>query len=191
MTRIQSKRKGNRFERVVAKYFTDWSGFRFGRTPGSGSFHNNRDLGSDLICNDDKHKNRCCISIECKNYQDIRFEHVLLGNKSCKIFSFWEQACRDANRTKKFPILCMRYNSMPKGEFFFVVNETLASSIFNLQDSVNNPIRRVMTIGAPELISLYPSTITLYVFMASEIKGSINYIKLHKSLRKSIKKYYK
>ena len=85
----------------------------------------------------------------------------------------------------------MRYNSMPKGEFFFVVNETLASSIFNLQDSVNNPIRRVMTIGAPELISLYPSTITLYVFMASEIKGSINYIKLHKSLRKSIKKYYK
>ena len=76
-----SKKKGNRFERVVAKYFTDWSGFKFGRTPGSGSFHNNRDLGSDLICNDDKHKNRCCISIECKNYQDIRFEHVLLGNK--------------------------------------------------------------------------------------------------------------
>ena len=91
-----SKKKGNRFERVVAKYFTDWSGFKFGRTPGSGSFHNNRDLGSDLICNDDKHKNRCCISIECKNYQDIRFEHVLLGNKRCKIFSFWEQAQRDA-----------------------------------------------------------------------------------------------
>lgn len=191
MERIQSKKKGNRFERVVAKFFTDWSGFNFGRSPQSGSFHNNRDLGSDLICNDDKHKNRCCLSIECKNYQDIRFEHVLLGNKRCKIFSFWEQAFRDAKRTKKFPILCMRYNSMPKGEFFFVVSELIASSILSVQDLANNPLSRVMTIGAPELMNLNPPTVTLYVFMASDIKGSIDYMKLHKLLRKSVKEYYK
>lgn len=184
-----SKKKGNRFERVVAKYFTDWSGFKFGRTPGSGSFHNNRDLGSDLICNDDKHKNRCCISIECKNYQDIRFEHVLLGNKRCKIFSFWDQASRDAKRTKKFPILCMRYNSMPRGEFFFVVNEPIAKSILSVQD-LDNPINRVMTIGAPELLDIN-FTVSLYVFMASEIKDKIDYMRLHKRLRKSIKEYYK
>lgn len=171
-----SKRKGNRFERVVANYFTDWSGFKFGRTPGSGSFHNNRDLGSDLICNDDKHKNRCCISIECKNYQDIRFEHVLLGNKRCKILSFWSQAKRDANRTKKLPILCMRYNSMPKGEFFFVVDSTIAKEIFCSR------IKRVMEIYAPEL------EIPLYVFMASEIKEHISYRKLHKALRKNLRK---
>lgn len=186
-----SKKKGNRFERVVAKYFTDWSGFKFGRTPGSGSFHNNRDLGSDLICNDDKHKNKCCISIECKNYRDIRFEHVLLGNKRCKIFSFWEQAFRDASRTKKFPILCMRYNSMPKGEFFFVVNELIARPLLKVQNLVKNPITRVMTIGAPELLYLNDPTITLYVFMASEIKKSINYKKLHKHLLKSVKAYYR
>lgn len=186
-----SKKKGNRFERVVAKFFTDWSGFKFGRTPQSGSFHNNRDLGSDLICNDDKHKNRCCISIECKNYQDIRFEHVLLGNKRCKIFSFWEQASRDAKRTNKFPILCMRYNSMPKGEFFFVVDEKVASSLLKVQDLANNPIKRVMNMGAPELMSLNPPTITLYVFMASEIKDSVSYKKFHKLLRKDIKKFYK
>ena len=185
-----SKKKGNRFERVVAKFFTDWSGFKFGRTPGSGSFHNNRDLGSDLICNDDKHKNRCCISIECKNYQDIRFEHVLLGNKRCKIFSFWEQASRDAKRTKKFPILCMRYNSMPRGEFFFVVNELIANSILKVQDLTNGTISRIMTIGAPELINLNPPTLTLYVFMASDIKNKISYSKLHRHLRKSIKAYY-
>ena len=80
-----SKKKGNRFERAVAKFFTDWSGFNFGRTPQSGAYHNNRDLGSDIICNDDNHKTKCCISIECKSYNDIRFEHVLLGNKRCKI----------------------------------------------------------------------------------------------------------
>lgn len=175
-----SKKKGNRFERVVAKFFTDWSGFKFGRTPGSGSFHNNRDLGSDLICNDDKHKNRCCISIECKNYQDIRFEHVLLGNKRCKIFDFWKQASRDAKRTNKFPILCMRYNSMPRGEFFFVVDAFIASVIITTKTQ-----NRMMTINAPELQT------TLYVFMASDIKKHISYKDMHKQLRKDIKKHYK
>lgn len=175
-----SKKKGNRFERVVAKYFTDWSGFKFGRTPGSGSFHNNRDLGSDLICNDDKHKNRCCISIECKNYQDIRFEHVLLGNKCCKIFSFWEQAYRDANRTKKFPILCMRYNSMPRGEFFFVVNPFIAHELISVKTN------RMMIINAPE-IEAGP----LYVFMASDIKENVSYKKMHKALRKELKNSFK
>ena len=181
MSRIQSKKKGSRFERSVAKYFTDWSGFSFGRTPGSGSFHNNRDLGSDLICNDDNHKNKCCISIECKSYQDIRFEHVLLGNKSCKIFSFWEQALRDANRTKKFPILCMRYNSMPRGEFFFVVNAFIAGELINIKTQT-----RMMVINAPEIESG-----PLYVFMASDIKEKVSYKKMHKALRKSLKKYFK
>lgn len=188
---MNSKRKGNKFERVVAKFFTDWSGFKFGRTPGSGSFHNNRDLGSDLICNDDKHKNKCCISIECKNYQDIRFEHVLLGNRGCKIFSFWEQASKDAQRTEKFPILCMRYNSMPRGEFFFVVSELIASSLLNVQDLSNSPINKVMVITAPELMKLNPPTVTLYIFMASDIKEKIDYQKFHKHLRKSVKNYYK
>lgn len=185
-----SKKKGSRFERVVAKFFTDWSGFNFGRTPQSGAYHNNRDLGSDLICNDDHHKKRCCISVECKNYQDIRFEHVLLGNKRCKIFSFWEQAFRDATRTKRVPILCMRYNSMHRDEFFFVVNELIASSLLKVQDP-NNQIGRSMTISAPELKGMNPPTHTLYVFMASDIKRSIKYKKLHKHLRKSVKEYYK
>lgn len=174
-----SKKKGNRFERVVAKYFTDWSGFKFGRTPGSGSFHNNRDLGSDLICNDDKHKNLCCISIECKNYQDIRFEHVLLGNKRCKIFSFWEQAQRDAKRTKKFPILCMRYNSMPRGEFFFVVDSTVSKYL--------GPASRMMIINAPELDF---SETPLFIYMASEVKEK-SYKALHKALRKELRKSFK
>lgn len=177
--RIQSKRKGSRFERVVAKFFTEWSGFNFGRTPQSGAYHNNRDLGSDLICNDDKHKNKCCISVECKNYQDIRFEHVLLGNKHCKIFDFWKQAYRDAKRTKKFPILCMRYNSMPRGEFFFVVDSVIAKEV------ICPWITRTMEIKAPEL------EIPLYVFMASEIKEHCSYKSIHKALRKEVKKFYK
>ena len=85
----------------------------------------------------------------------------------------------------------MRYNSMPKGEFFFVVSESIANSILSVQDLANNPLNRMMTIGAPELMNLNPPTVTLYVFMASDIKCSIDYMKLHKLLRKSVKEYYK
>lgn len=176
-----SKKKGNRFERVVAKFFTDWSGFTFGRTPGSGSFHNNRDLGSDLICNDDKHKNKCCLSIECKCYQDIRFEHVLLGNLRCKIFSFWEQASRDAKRTKKLPILCMRYNSMHKGTFFFVTNAFIAKELITVDTQ-----KRMMVINAPEI-----KDGPIYVFMSDDIKDNISYKKMHRAIRKEAKKLYK
>jgi len=80
---------------------------------------------------------------------------------------------------------------MPKGEFFFVVNELIASSILKVQDLANKPLNRVMTIDAPELRNLNVPTLTLYVFMASDIKDKINYLELHKCLRKSIKLYYK
>ena len=84
-----SKKKGSRFELKVSKWFTEFSGYKFQRVPYSGANHVNRDLASDIMCSDEKHAHRCKISVECKSYQDIRFEHVLLGNKRCKIIQFW------------------------------------------------------------------------------------------------------
>ena len=42
-----SKKKGNRFELKVSKWFTEWTSFKFGRTPYSGANHQSRDLSSD------------------------------------------------------------------------------------------------------------------------------------------------
>ena len=90
---MNSKNKGNRFERKIGAWFTQWTGFKFERNrAGSGAWHSNKDATSDLTCTDEKHAHRCKISIECKNYKDIKFEHVLLGNKTCDILRFWEQA---------------------------------------------------------------------------------------------------
>ena len=108
-----SKKKGSRFELRVSKWFTQWTSFKFGRTPYSGANHQSRDLSSDIMCQDERHAHRCKISVECKNYKEIKFEHILLGNKGCDILKFWEQASKDAKRANKVPILCMRYNSMP------------------------------------------------------------------------------
>ena len=163
-----SKKKGNRFELKVSKWFTQWTGFKFGRTPYSGANHNYRDLSSDVMCTDERHAHRCKISIECKSYNDIRFEHVLLGNKRCKIIQFWNQASNDAKRAKKIPILCMRYNSMPKDEFFMVVDSDLAEAF--LTDEMYN--QRYM--------ALNNGTDSLYVFMASSVKKYVSYKDVHK-----------
>ena len=119
--KTNSKNKGSRFERTIAKSLEAWSGHAFSRTPGSGGWAKAKDAVGDIICTDNKHSRRFAFSIECKNYKDIRFEHMLLNMKSCKIVNFWNQATRDANKVGKLPLLIMKYNSMPKGEAFVIV----------------------------------------------------------------------
>lgn len=173
---VNSKKKGNKFERTVAKWFESWTGYKFGRTPGSGSFHQNRDLTSDVNCIDERHAHRCKISIECKCYKEIKFEHILLGNKNCDILRFWDQATEDANRGKKVPILCMRYNSMPANEFFFVVGTELYTSIIN-KDMLSTPYMVISSSGR-----------SLYVFMASSVIKYVNYKDVHKQAKLTLKR---
>lgn len=172
-----SKKKGSRFELKVSKWFTQWTSFKFGRTPYSGANHQSRDLSSDIMCQDERHAHRCKISVECKNYKEIKFEHILLGNKGCDILKFWEQASKDAKRANKVPILCMRYNSMPSEEFFFVVGKNL-SSIFYKPLFDKAPI---MVIDVPKIDEI------LYVFMASDILKNISYKLVHKQAKLILK----
>lgn len=174
---MNSKRKGSKWERQVAKFFTEWTGYEFGRTPQSGAYHRNQDLGSDLICNDEKHAHRCKISIECKSYRDIRFEHILLGNKRCDILEFWEQASRDARRTKKIPILCMRYNSMPKGQFFFVVDSGMYKGVIGAISCTHLNIT----------INDGNTGMVLMVFMSNDIKNNVDYKLFHKEAKRLLK----
>lgn len=172
---MNAKKKGNKWERMVAAWLTSWSGFKFERNrAGSGSWWSNKDAVSDITCTDARHAHRCRISVECKSYKDIKFEHVLLGNKSCDILRFWEQASRDAKRTNKIPLLCMRYNSMPKGEFFLVVDMSLAPAFYKMMGET------YMTLNTNEGVSLM-------VFMASKVKELVDYNDLHKEAKKLLK----
>lgn len=175
---MNSKNKGNRFERKIARFFTKWTGYKFERNrAGSGAWHSNKDSTSDLTCTDERHAHRCKISIECKNYKEIKFEHLLLGNKGCDILKFWEQASKDAKRANKVPILCMRYNSIPSEEFFFVVGKDLSSVFYKpLFDKAN-----IMVIDVPKIDEI------LYVFMASDILKNVNYKLVHKQAKLIIK----
>lgn len=174
--RKNSKSKGNRFERSVCKAFQNWSGYEFSRTPTSGGLRWKKadNISSDVVCSDPRHAKRFSLSVECKSYQDIKFEHLLLGTKSCKINSFWTQANRDAERAKKIPILIMRYNSMPKGEAFFMVNKEVDSFLKNQSPEISR-----MEISTPK--------IHVFVYMFKEVQRLVNYVDLHKYVRKLLK----
>jgi Holliday junction resolvase len=119
-----SKQKGNKGEREVAKWWQEWTGMEFARIPSSGGlrWHSTHNTVGDIMCTHERHSRRFQFAIECKNYKDINFEHLILGNKKVKILEFWQQTQDDAERGDKIPILFMRYNGMPKGVYFVVIS---------------------------------------------------------------------
>lgn len=159
--KTNSKNKGSRFERVVAKAFEKWTGYKFSRTPGSGGWAKAKDSFGDIVCTDSVHSKRFPFSIECKSYKEIKFEHILLGNKGCKILEFWEQAKRDAKIINKVPLLIMRYNSMPSGEAFCIMEKTILDSILANQG--------LHILGKPIMYLDMPNWEYLAVVMFSDI----------------------
>ena len=180
---INSKKKGSKFERSIAKWFTQWSGYKFGRTPYSGAYHKNKDLSSDVMCNDEKHAHRFPLSVEAKNYQEIKFEHILLGNEGAKILHFWEQASGDAKASKKIPLLAMRYNNMPKGEAFVMLEKNFFNHFLENDSCFSSFQHPIMAIRLN-------SGEAFYIFMLSDLK-TLEYKKFYKIARKHLKTLYK
>lgn len=168
------KRKGNKAERELCKWWKEWTSFEFTRVPASGGLRWKnfaKATSGDLICADERHGRRFLFSIESKAYKDINFEHLILGNKKSKIRDFWDQCKDDAKRANRFPILFMRYNGMSKNTYFVVME----SKVFNL---------------------LFP-TLVIFDYNRFHVKGKDNlvivnsndllkfdYIALHKKLKK-------
>ena len=182
---VNSKSKGGKFERTISKWFTQWTGYEFNRVPASGGLRwkNAENITSDVACTDSKHSRKFRLSIECKSYKDLNFEHVLLEKKSCKILKFWEQARNDAARAKKFPILIMKYNGMAKGEAFVILG-------WEVYTKCVQPFRSQMS-KAQMAFQLDPKVIigegdhdsnVFYVFLLSDLK-SIDYKEFNKKLQ--------
>lgn len=179
-TRTNSKNKGNKWERDVCKFFKEWTGYEFSRVPASGGlrWHKKDDIVSDVICTDEKHSRRFCCNIECKFYKELKFEHILLDNTSCKILEFWDQAKNDANRAKKIPLLIMRYNNMPKMEAFVMISH-------NFMDFLRKEVGINFT--HPHMrITLHEEEVS--VVMLSDFK-TWNYNDFYKASRKYLKDY--
>lgn len=179
---MNSKKKGSKWERELSKFFENWTGYKFSRTPGSGGWAKAKDSFGDVTCVDEKHAKRFPLSVEAKNYQEIKFEHILLGNEGAKILQFWEQASGDAKSSKKIPFLAMRYNNMPKGEAFVMMGKDFFN-YFLENDSYFSKFKH------PIMAIRLTSGEAFYIFMLSDLK-SIEYKIFYKIARKYLKTLY-
>jgi len=177
------KKKGNKGEREVAKFWKDWSGLEFSRVPASGGlrWQKKDDISGDVICTDERKSRRFPFSIESKSYKDINFEHIILGNKNPKVLSFWAQAKGDGERSNRFPILFIRYNGMAKQTWFVVVTLKVFKQIRLLKPG--KFIHSYFTIKTPE---------DSFIIMNSDDLQDLNYtefiIKIKRLLRNGLKK---
>lgn len=122
MARINSRSKGNKNERQLAKLFEVWTKKKFARTPSSGGLNwKKANVKGDIVCTTEGHYFPFCI--EAKSYQEINFQHLLYLDKAI-VLKFWEQAKRDAMGANKVPILFMRTNGMPKDLHFVVMHQS-------------------------------------------------------------------
>ena len=89
---VNSKQKGNTFERDVCAHFERIFGGTFKRVPQSGAFgtvnsavlntHMKETLTGDIICPEGFR-----FSVECKSYKSIPWHHIVAG--SCKQLDKW------------------------------------------------------------------------------------------------------
>ncbi len=117
---------GNNEERRIAKYLTKWvsgqdKNYIYWRCPSSGAIgsvlEGNGDLCGDIIAIKQEGTFLTSkFSIEVKrNYPNSSFNSFMKKNKNDEILSFWKQACNDANKANKHPMLIytkLRHNSL-------------------------------------------------------------------------------
>ena len=100
--RKNSRAKGNRFERLIAKDFTDWCGFLCTRTPLSGGWAKT----GDITPRDPKHMVDFIFSPELKNVEGWDFSSAFFCTPvGPTIKKWWRQCDTDAALSKKIPIL--------------------------------------------------------------------------------------
>lgn len=140
---INSRTKGSRNERSVAKIMADWTGYDFSRVPASGGLHwKSANSSGDIICTDQTHGTRFPFSIECKFHEELDMLPLiqgLIGKKSNKILLFWEQALKDGKEHNKVPLVFMRRNGMKKDLHFVIMSNQLFQAWLEQLDKINTP----------------------------------------------------
>lgn len=126
---FQSRLKGNRNQAVLAKLLTTWTGWEFKSTPRSGGMH----ALAEFCCGDVMCVSREFIfpfSVETKHYKIVGSPNgSMFFRKNSIMLTFWKQAQTDADRAKKKPMLVVRKNRMPKGEYYVCLPITLEDKI--------------------------------------------------------------
>lgn len=138
---INSKQKGSKNERDVAKLLEAWTGVEFARVPMSGGlgWKNRVQVTGDVIPTDPKDMVSFPFSVEAKFHKEIDFEAPLLG-QNVNWLDWWEQSEGDAEKAGKIAIVFMRRNLMPKGEHYCILDVDIFEELRDIRPKVfRNP----------------------------------------------------
>lgn len=172
---VNSKKKGSKNERKIAQLFSQWTGYEFTRTPGSGGlrWQNRGDVIGDLVCTDDTHARRFPFSIECKVRNKVDFSHLILTVNS-DIIQFWEQSKQDAKRGSKLPLVVFRYDHMASGLYFVLIDQRLLQFI----DKEFLSKSRILILNSPD---------NNFAILRSDEFFTMDYSIIYKTARKILK----
>lgn len=175
--KINSRKKGSKAERDLAKQMSEWTNKKFARTPSSGGLQWGSSFAKgDIVCTTEGHYFPFCIEI--KFHHDISVNELLVSRKSkAKISEFWEQCTRDAKEAKKIPLLFMRWNGAPKGTWLILIPEIIISPLSNLPFPRKDKTIPAATIQNPQLGK------GIYYLVHSDFLFKTNYKKLRKCLK--------
>jgi len=127
---IQSKHKGNAFERQVCGILKERFNQPFNRVPTSGAIGTAQKdilteeakgiLTGDIIC-----PKNFRFSVECKSRKEFSLWGLLGDAKETEWLDWWKQACEDAHRANKQPIVIVKYNNRKILAFIDGENEAI------------------------------------------------------------------
>lgn len=103
-----ARNKGSKFERDTAKYLSEWWGYEFHRTPGSGSLHwsSSNNVAGDIVT---PLEANFPYVVECKDHNDEwTLESVVLNQRNIK--HWWNQVVDDALSVGRVPMLIFKRN---------------------------------------------------------------------------------
>lgn len=105
-----SRAKGKKYERLVAKHLGDWWGEPFRSTPGSGALHWEADnrVAGDIVPPVDS---TFPFTVECKNREGWYFDALI--NETGEVADWWTQSVNDARRVDRIPLLVFTRNFAP------------------------------------------------------------------------------
>jgi len=140
------KTKGASFERKITNRLTKWCVNKgltdkiFTRVPASGGLewkHRSDTIG-DVTCSDKTFKN----TIECKCREDWKHKSFVEIGEPCKsgLYSWWEQACREAAEAGKYPWLILKKNNCKELLIFSETDTVTLLQANKLSDVVNTRI---------------------------------------------------
>jgi hypothetical protein len=166
---INSKRKGNVNEARLTKILFDWTGHEFARVPRSGGLRwkNRMDICGDVINTDSDFD--FPFSIETKHVASLglKLDQPVLRSNSV-VFTYWTQCNRDAEATKKIPIMMLKYNGMPS-DMYYVFIQLTKDQLYEM-----NKILHPMWVQARECGKIrlygYPSTVLFKFFTYEQFK---------------------